>query len=56
MWEQVAFFTKEEVKVGEELTWDYGINFEDEDQRVSGFRCCCNSTYCRDMGGVRVPP
>ncbi|KAI4345881.1 hypothetical protein L6164_012968 [Bauhinia variegata] len=44
----VAFFTTREVAAMEELTWDYGINFNDQEDPVKAFRCLCGSSLCRD--------
>ncbi|KAL9436162.1 hypothetical protein AB3S75_022256 [Citrus x aurantiifolia] len=44
----VAFFTTREVDAFEELTWDYGIDFDDHDHLVK-FRCRCGSNFCRNM-------
>ncbi|XP_057857697.2 uncharacterized protein LOC131066847 isoform X2 [Cryptomeria japonica] len=43
----VAFFAAHDISQMEELTWDYGINFEDKHE-VKGFRCLCGSSLCRD--------
>ncbi|CAL0326850.1 unnamed protein product [Lupinus luteus] len=45
----LAFFTSREVVAQEELTWDYGINFDDQDQPVELFQCRCGSKFCRNM-------
>ncbi|KAG6724442.1 hypothetical protein I3842_03G259600 [Carya illinoinensis] len=45
----LAFFTTRVVAALEELTWDYGINFDDHDQPVKGFCCRCGSKFCRNM-------
>ncbi|XP_047339359.1 histone-lysine N-methyltransferase SUVR4-like isoform X2 [Impatiens glandulifera] len=46
----LAFFTTREVKAFEELTWDYGIDFDDhEDQTIKAFKCECGSKYCRNI-------
>ncbi|KAG6662822.1 hypothetical protein CIPAW_03G270100 [Carya illinoinensis] len=45
----LAFFTTRVVTALEELTWDYGINFDDHDQPVKGFCCRCGSKFCRNM-------
>ncbi|PIA36247.1 hypothetical protein AQUCO_03400271v1 [Aquilegia coerulea] len=45
----LAFFTTREVDALEELTWDYGIDFNDHNHPVKGFRCRCGSNCCRDM-------
>ncbi|XP_044968019.1 histone-lysine N-methyltransferase SUVR4-like [Hordeum vulgare subsp. vulgare] len=47
----VAFFTSKKVEAFEELTWDYGIDFDDERWPVKAFECLCGSRYCR--GGRR---
>ncbi|XP_076905177.1 putative inactive histone-lysine N-methyltransferase SUVR2 [Bidens hawaiensis] len=43
----LAFFTTRKVKALEELTWDYGIDFDDE-HPVKAFRCRCGSRFCRN--------
>lgn len=40
----VAFFTSKKVEAFEELTWDYGIDF---DHAKASFQCVCGSRYCR---------
>ncbi|XP_011015243.1 PREDICTED: histone-lysine N-methyltransferase SUVR2-like isoform X3 [Populus euphratica] len=45
----LAFFTTREVNALEELTWDYGIDFDDTDQPVEVFPCRCGSKFCRNM-------
>ncbi|KAJ8899362.1 hypothetical protein K2173_018336 [Erythroxylum novogranatense] len=45
----IAFFTTREVDAWEELTWDYGIDFDDNDQPVEIFQCQCSSKFCRNM-------
>ncbi|CAH2055119.1 unnamed protein product, partial [Thlaspi arvense] len=44
----IAFFTIRDVKAMDELTWDYMIDFNDENHPVKAFRCCCGSELCRD--------
>ncbi|CAN1176388.1 Histone-lysine N-methyltransferase SUVR4 [Linum perenne] len=44
----VALFTVREVKAQEELTWDYGIDFDDHDHPIKAFKCLCGSRFCRD--------
>ncbi|XP_076910192.1 putative inactive histone-lysine N-methyltransferase SUVR2 [Bidens hawaiensis] len=44
----LAFFTTRKVKALEELTWDYGIDFDDEEHPVKAFRCRCGSRFCRN--------
>uniref|UniRef100_A0ACD5W868 Uncharacterized protein n=2 Tax=Avena sativa TaxID=4498 RepID=A0ACD5W868_AVESA len=46
----LAFFTSKKVEVFEELTWDYGIDFEDKNRPVKMFECLCGSRYCRGRG------
>ncbi|KAM5563332.1 putative inactive histone-lysine N-methyltransferase SUVR2 [Rosa sericea] len=45
----VAFFTTRKVDALEELTWDYGIDFDDHDDPVRVFNCQCGSKFCRNM-------
>ncbi|XP_072967599.1 probable inactive histone-lysine N-methyltransferase SUVR2 isoform X2 [Typha angustifolia] len=45
----LAFFTTRKVEAFEELTWDYGIDFDDHDHPIKAFRCRCGSRYCRDL-------
>ncbi|CAH1431877.1 unnamed protein product [Lactuca virosa] len=45
----LAFFTTRKVKALEELTRDYGIDFDDDDHPVKPFQCQCGSRYCRDI-------
>ncbi|CAL1383352.1 unnamed protein product [Linum trigynum] len=45
----LAFFTTREVDALEELTWDYGIDFDDNDQPFKNFQCKCGSKFCRNM-------
>ncbi|GMH02562.1 hypothetical protein Nepgr_004401 [Nepenthes gracilis] len=49
MYYRVAFFTAREVDAFEELTWDYGIDFDDHDHHFKSFDCLCSSSFCRDM-------
>ncbi|OMO92430.1 hypothetical protein COLO4_17608 [Corchorus olitorius] len=46
-----AFFTTREIAAMEELTWDYGIEFGEQDhhQPVQAFKCLCGSSFCRDI-------
>ncbi|TKY61352.1 Histone-lysine N-methyltransferase SUVR4 [Spatholobus suberectus] len=44
----LAFFTNRKVNAYEELTWDYGIDFDDHDHPIKAFRCCCGSVFCCD--------
>ncbi|GAB2281820.1 hypothetical protein Dimus_016385 [Dionaea muscipula] len=46
---RVAFFTTREVNALEELTWDYGVDFDDPDQYLKPFICLCGSSLCRYM-------
>ncbi|KAK8611762.1 hypothetical protein V6N13_131804 [Hibiscus sabdariffa] len=45
----LAFFTTRDVHALEELTWDYGIDFDDLDHPVKTFQCRCGSKFCRNM-------
>ncbi|XP_043704356.1 probable inactive histone-lysine N-methyltransferase SUVR2 isoform X2 [Telopea speciosissima] len=45
----LAFFTTRNIDALEELTWDYGIDFDDHNHPVKAFRCRCKSKLCRDM-------
>ncbi|KAI3819541.1 hypothetical protein L1987_13382 [Smallanthus sonchifolius] len=45
----LAFFTTRKVKALEELTWDYGIDFDDEEHPVKAFKCRCGSRFCRNL-------
>ncbi|XP_020237107.1 probable inactive histone-lysine N-methyltransferase SUVR2 [Cajanus cajan] len=44
-----AFFTSRKIAAREELTWDYGIDFDDHDHLVKLFQCRCGSKFCRNM-------
>ncbi|XP_057507370.1 probable inactive histone-lysine N-methyltransferase SUVR2 isoform X2 [Actinidia eriantha] len=45
----IAFFTTRKVEALEELTWDYGIDFDDHDHSVKAFKCLCGSKFCRNI-------
>lgn len=45
----VALFTTRKVNAFEELTWDYGVDFDDGEHHVKAFRCLCGSSFCRNM-------
>ncbi|WOK98051.1 putative inactive histone-lysine N-methyltransferase SUVR2 isoform X1 [Canna indica] len=45
----LAFFTTRKVEPFEELTWDYGIDFDDHDHPIKAFKCRCGSRLCRDI-------
>lgn len=45
----LAFFTTRDVSASEELTWDYGIDFNDHNHPIKAFHCCCGSEFCRDV-------
>lgn len=45
----LAFFTTRKVEAMEELTWDYGIDFDDHDHPVKAFKCRCGSKFCRNI-------
>ncbi|CAA2998120.1 probable inactive histone-lysine N-methyltransferase SUVR2 isoform X1 [Olea europaea subsp. europaea] len=49
----LAFFTTRKVNAMEELTWDYGIDFDDHDHLVKPFRCQCGSNFCRNIKRYR---
>ncbi|XP_057961879.1 probable inactive histone-lysine N-methyltransferase SUVR2 isoform X2 [Malania oleifera] len=44
----LAFFTNRDVDALEELTWDYGIDFDDHTHPIKAFMCRCGSPFCRD--------
>ncbi|ESW16847.1 hypothetical protein PHAVU_007G189700 [Phaseolus vulgaris] len=44
-----AFFTSRKISAHEELTWDYGIDFDDHDHPLKLFQCSCGSKFCRHM-------
>uniref|UniRef100_A0A0E0K2J6 SET domain-containing protein n=1 Tax=Oryza punctata TaxID=4537 RepID=A0A0E0K2J6_ORYPU len=48
----LAFFTTRIIKPFEELTWDYGIDFDDVDHPVKAFKCRCGSEFCRDKAHI----
>ncbi|KAI0513633.1 hypothetical protein KFK09_009662 [Dendrobium nobile] len=43
----LAFFTVRKVEALEELTWDYGIDFDDQTHPIKAFSCRCGSKLCR---------
>ncbi|CAL8166809.1 unnamed protein product [Prunus armeniaca] len=43
----LAFFTTRTVSDFEELTWDYGIDFDDLEHPIEAFQCNCRSVACR---------
>ncbi|XP_021722196.1 probable inactive histone-lysine N-methyltransferase SUVR2 [Chenopodium quinoa] len=45
----VALFTTRAVNAFEELTWDYGVDFDDGEHPIKAFRCLCGSSFCRNM-------
>ncbi|ESQ36243.1 hypothetical protein EUTSA_v10008536mg [Eutrema salsugineum] len=45
----LAFFTTRDIKAMEELTWDYGIDFNDDDSLMKPFDCLCGSSFCRKL-------
>ncbi|XP_051207922.1 histone-lysine N-methyltransferase SUVR4 isoform X2 [Lolium perenne] len=49
----LALFTTKKVEASEELTWDYGIDFDATDSTNQAFRCMCGSQYCRDRKNSR---
>ncbi|MED6181242.1 hypothetical protein PIB30_017633 [Stylosanthes scabra] len=44
-----ALFTCRKVAANEELTWDYGIDFDGRDNPIKLFQCKCGSKFCRHM-------
>ncbi|XP_014514809.1 probable inactive histone-lysine N-methyltransferase SUVR2 isoform X2 [Vigna radiata var. radiata] len=44
-----AFFTTRKIAALEELTWDYGIDFDDHDHPIKLFQCSCGSKFCRHI-------
>ncbi|KAG5083693.1 hypothetical protein JHK84_053731 [Glycine max] len=51
-----AFFTSRKVAAQEELTWDYGINFDEhDDQPIELFQCRCSSKFCRNIKRLNRP-
>lgn len=48
----VAFFAQVNIPAWEELTWDYGCEFDryqvNEVDAILPFHCKCGSTHCRD--------
>ncbi|CAI0468916.1 unnamed protein product [Linum tenue] len=49
----VAFFTVRDVEAMEELTWDYGIEFDDIYHPIKAFKCKCGSKYCRNKQKIQ---
>ncbi|KAI5076554.1 hypothetical protein GOP47_0008619 [Adiantum capillus-veneris] len=47
-----AFFAARDIEEMEELTWDYGIDFEDDTHLLKAFKCYCKSSLCRDKMGL----
>ncbi|KAM3388413.1 hypothetical protein ACQJBY_010902 [Aegilops geniculata] len=43
----LALFTAKKIEAFEELTRDYGIDFDDTDDLNKAFDCMCGSKYCR---------
>lgn len=41
---QVVFFAERDINPGEEITYDYHFNHEDEGKKIP---CFCNSKNCR---------
>lgn len=44
-----AFFTTRKVNAFEELTRDYGIDFDDHGNLFKTFECLCESKFCRNL-------
>ncbi|TKY52093.1 Histone-lysine N-methyltransferase SUVR4 [Spatholobus suberectus] len=51
----LALFTNRNVNAYEELTWDYGIDFDDLEHPIKAFKCCCGSAFCRDRKQKGIP-
>lgn len=49
----LALFSAKKIEASEELTWDYGIDFNATDSTNKAFRCMCGSKYCRDPKNSR---
>lgn len=49
----LAYFTTRKIDAMEELTWDYGIDFDDDYHPVKAFQCSCGSLACRDLKSSR---
>ncbi|KAF6144451.1 hypothetical protein GIB67_024678 [Kingdonia uniflora] len=45
----LAFFTTREIAAFEELTWDYHMDFDDENHPIDAFKCKCGSKGCNDV-------
>ncbi|CAA7017501.1 unnamed protein product [Microthlaspi erraticum] len=45
----LAFFTTREIDAMEELTWDYGVEFNDHVYPTTPFHCRCGSEFCRNI-------
>ncbi|KAF0931560.1 hypothetical protein E2562_005530 [Oryza meyeriana var. granulata] len=45
----LAFFTTRVIEPFEELTWDYGIDFDDVDHPVKAFKCRCGKSKSRAL-------
>ncbi|GER52234.1 histone-lysine N-methyltransferase SUVR4 [Striga asiatica] len=48
----LAFFATREINALEELTWDYGVEFDDC-HLGKAFECLCGSKFCRDRPSGR---
>ncbi|XP_020870721.1 probable inactive histone-lysine N-methyltransferase SUVR1 isoform X3 [Arabidopsis lyrata subsp. lyrata] len=44
----LAFFTTRDIEAMEELTWDYGVDFNDDESLMKPFDCLCGSRFCRN--------
>ncbi|CAG7894581.1 unnamed protein product, partial [Brassica rapa] len=45
----LAFFTTRDIEALEELTWDYGVEFNDHVYPTLPFHCQCGSEFCRNV-------
>ncbi|KAK3405186.1 hypothetical protein EUGRSUZ_K01433 [Eucalyptus grandis] len=46
---RLALFTTRKIQALEELTWDYGVEFDDHDHSLNAFQCLCGSRFCRNV-------
>ncbi|XP_042048473.1 probable inactive histone-lysine N-methyltransferase SUVR2 isoform X1 [Salvia splendens] len=51
---RLGLFTARKIKAMEELTWDYGIDFDDHDHPIKAFHCQCGSKFCRNIRRSRT--
>ncbi|KAI6673502.1 hypothetical protein NL676_001408 [Syzygium grande] len=46
---RLALFTARKIQALEELTWDYGVEFDGHDHSLNAFQCLCGSKFCRNV-------